>query len=508
MPVRSMRASGRSHQSRGERFPRPGGVARAVRIALAVLVLGSLSIAGIERPAAGASPNSTLGIYVGPGDPGTADSLAGPLGGHLAYAMDFLDPSSWSAVTNPTWPVQVWAGHGYQMIWGVPMLPNSGGSMASGAAGAYDGNFRTLAQNFVAQGQGSSIIRIGWEFNGSWFPWGTSSSTPAQFAAYWIHIVNAMRSVPGANFRFEWNPTLLAGTPDPSAFYPGNSYVDIIGLDVYDTEWATYPGSSAEFAHMVSEPFGLNWLNTFSAAHGKPMAFPEWGLGWGPSAPNSGPVSAAGTEVSGGDDPGFVANMAGWIKTHNVVEATFWDYGTSRVDNGQNPLTLAALGADFAPGVSGNAPPTAPTTGSPGTSPTAPNPGAPGSAPVTPSTDSGPGYLMTASDGGVFSFGTPSLGSLGGQHLNAPIVGMAFDPATGGYYEVASDGGIFAFGAPYRGSMGGQHLNAPIVGMDLDPTTGGYYEVASDGGVFAFGAPSRGSMGGQHLNAPIVGIAS
>jgi len=44
-------------------------------------------------------------------------------------------------------------------------------------------------------------------------------------------------------------------------------------------------------------------------------------------------------------------------------------------------------------------------------------------------------------------------------------VGMAFDSATGGYYEVASDGGIFAIGAPARGSMGGQHLNAPVVGM-------------------------------------------
>jgi hypothetical protein len=30
---------------------------------------------------------------------------------------------------------------------------------------------------------------------------------------------------------------------------------------------------------------------------------------------------------------------------------------------------------------------------------------------------------------------------------------------------VASDGGIFAFGVPFVGSMGGQRLNAPIVGL-------------------------------------------
>jgi hypothetical protein len=77
---------------------------------------------------------------------------------------------------------------------------------------------------------------------------------------------------------------------------------------------------------------------------------------------------------------------------------------------------------------------------------------------------------------------------------------------TGGYWEVASDGGVFAFNAPFEGSMGGSHLNAPIVGIAADPVTGGYWEVASDGGVFAFNAPFEGSMGGSHLNARIVGI--
>jgi hypothetical protein len=36
--------------------------------------------------------------------------------------------------------------------------------------------------------------------------------------------------------------------------------------------------------------------------------------------------------------------------------------------------------------------------------------------------------------------------------LNAPIVGMATDSATGGYWLVASDGGIFSFNAPFDGA--------------------------------------------------------
>jgi predicted outer membrane repeat protein len=121
------------------------------------------------------------------------------------------------------------------------------------------------------------------------------------------------------------------------------------------------------------------------------------------------------------------------------------------------------------------------------------------------------GYWMVGNDGGIFNYGNAGFhGSMGGQHLNAPIVAMASTTDGGGYWEVASDGGIFNFGdAGYHGSMGGQHLNAPIVGIAATPDGGGYWEVASDGGIFNFGdAHFYGSMGGQHLNKPIVGIAS
>ena len=70
---------------------------------------------------------------------------------------------------------------------------------------------------------------------------------------------------------------------------------------------------------------------------------------------------------------------------------------------------------------------------------------------------------------------------------------------------------MFAFGdATFYGSMGGAHLNAPIVGIAAAPTGNGYWPlVGSDGGVFAFGgARFYGSIGSAHLNAPIVGIAA
>jgi hypothetical protein len=145
-------------------------------------------------------------------------------------------------------------------------------------------------------------------------------------------------------------------------------------------------------------------------------------------------------------------------------------------------------------------------------------------------TPDGGGYWLVASDGGVFSFGDATYaGSMGAKHLNAPIVGMAaspgaLNPNTGafssdGYWLVASDGGVFSFGnAGFFGSMGGHHLNAPIVAISASPgvlnlstftlNSNGYWLVASDGGVFNFGqAGFFGSQGSSKLNASVVGIA-
>jgi len=121
------------------------------------------------------------------------------------------------------------------------------------------------------------------------------------------------------------------------------------------------------------------------------------------------------------------------------------------------------------------------------------------------------GIVLTALDGGVFNYGTTQFhGSMGGQRLNAPVVGIAATPDGAGYWLASSDGGVFAFGsARFYGSMGGQHLDRPIVGIAATPDGRGYWLVASDGGVFTFGdAQFHGSMGGLHLNAPVVGIAA
>jgi hypothetical protein len=349
------------------------------RISRATCAIAALSLAaatlvgglGAGEGAGAAGGPSSLGVYVGYQAPNGVTSFGRTLGQQPPFAMDFLDGDSWTDLVN-TAPAYMaaWKNSGDTMIWGLPMLPNagSGASLSQGATGAYNSYFLKIAQDMVAGGEGSSIVRPGWEFNGGWFSWAANGQA-SSFIAYWQQIVTTMRSVPGQNFTFEWNPTAGdQGIGNLANYYPGNNYVDYIGLDLYDQSWGSYPGIASEWNTYLTEPYGLNWLASFAASQGKQITLPEWGLGEGPGN-NGGAVNDPGTNVSGGDDATFINDMAQWISNHNVYNATFWDYGSSLLSTRSNPLSLAAFVSDFG-GAAVSLPGSTTTTTSPPTTTT------------------------------------------------------------------------------------------------------------------------------------------
>jgi hypothetical protein len=337
-------------------------------LVIAVLVATVLAFVAIPAAEGGTeSASSVLGVYVGYQAPATVKAFGNSIGAQPAYAMDFLDGDSWSALVDsaPSY-FAAWKGSGYSMVWGIPILPNATAySLADGAAGDYNSYFLTLAQDMMAGGQGSSIVRIGWEFNGGWFPWAANGQAAA-FIGYWQQIVDTMRSVAGQDFKFEWNPTAGdLGVGNLANYYPGSAYVDYLGLDVYDQNWSTYPGGAAEFANIESEGYGLNWLSSFAAAQGKSIVLPEWGLGT--VAGDGGlPYTAENVQTSGGDDPTFINDMAQWIQANGVVEATYWQFGIDALSPTSNPNSYAAFVSDFG----GGSPPRTTTTTTSGSPPT------------------------------------------------------------------------------------------------------------------------------------------
>ena len=285
-----------------------------------------------------------LGDYAGWVTPSGIASFASKTGAHVSLASDYLDRvDGWAAMASGGGEGG-WHSSGLRLVLGVPVIPGgSGGSLASGATGAYNPYFATLAQNLVAQGEGNAILRLGWEFNGTWYPWSVASNGDAQnFAAFWRQIVSTMRAVPGQSFAFLWNPNSGGNQNwDLAQAYPGSGYVDYIGTDVYDEFWGSPKTPQNSWSSLMTESWGLNWLSAFAAAQGRPIAMPEWS------------VTIRSDGYGMGDDPYFITQFGNWIASNNVAFTCMFAFNDTAggqdndITDGNFPNALAAFRAVF-----------------------------------------------------------------------------------------------------------------------------------------------------------------
>lgn len=117
-------------------------------------------------------------------------------------------------------------------------------NLASIAAGRHDGYLSSYAKAVRAYHR-PVIISFGHEMNGYWYPWGYKHTSPATFVAAWRHIVTVFRVAGAQNVTWLWtinNIHKQAGVPSPGPWWPGNSYVNWVGIDGY------YINSSSVFA--------------------------------------------------------------------------------------------------------------------------------------------------------------------------------------------------------------------------------------------------------------------
>ena len=119
--------------------------------------------------------------------------------------------------------------------------------------------------------------------------------------------------------------------------------------------------------------------------------------------------------------------------------------------------------------------------------------------------NTGTGYQLLTSNGGVHNFGAPWWGSAAGTlPTGVTAVALATDPVTGGYWILKSDGGVANYNAPWYGSMTGIIPPGQTV-TAIAPSRGGYLILTSNGGVHNFGAPWWGSAAGT-LGAGVTAI--
>jgi beta-mannanase len=212
----------------------------------------------------------------------------------------------------------------------------------AGAAGSYNSYATALATNLVSAGFQNSVIRMGAEMNGTWdvdrLP--VSSANWPAWVGTWQEIITTMRAVSGANFLFCWNVNSAYQNLDFASFYPGDTYVDIIGIDQYDAAASVPDPGPTRWAAIAAQADGPTALAAFAATHSKPVAVPEWGT-----------VSSGFGTGYGGDDGYFVAGIAGWMASIPLAFQCYYNsYGADvlPLDPSVAPNTLAAYKAAFA----------------------------------------------------------------------------------------------------------------------------------------------------------------
>jgi hypothetical protein len=211
---------------------------------------------------------------------------------------------------------------GHQLVDTQDLIPDSEAKNLNWTAECVAVEFDTYAtqyaKNMIAAGFGYSVIRLGHEMNGTWEidDVGTTVAEWHEWGECFAQEVKAMRAVPGAHFLFDWNVNGRYRNIPLADYYPGNAFVDIIGISQYDESGYYLPpvGSPARWKALASEPMGLDVVYAFARLHHKPLSIPEWA-----------------TVVKIGDDGNYVAHMGAFVTSHDVAYQAWFNVGNDNI---------------------------------------------------------------------------------------------------------------------------------------------------------------------------------
>lgn len=216
-------------------------------------------------------------------------------------------------ITSPQYGYTDWVAQApqrRQLVLEVDLIPASLANVEdplsweqSCASGDFNSYATDLGTNLVAAGLQNSVIRLGPEMNGIWEEdyVGPTATEQRLWATCFANEVTALRQAPGEHFLMDWDVNACTQNIPYANFYPGNAYVDILGLDIYDVS-CTSPYTPESFTKLANEVAGISSFERFAAARKLPMSFPEWGL----------------KKVPAGDDPGYIAGMGAIFDRRDV----------------------------------------------------------------------------------------------------------------------------------------------------------------------------------------------
>ncbi|HMR48176.1 MAG TPA: glycosyl hydrolase [Arachnia sp.] len=252
---------------------------------------------------------------------------------------------TWEKIRTSEWHITTFDASPAVLSYGLPLLPvNSGDTLLDVAEGKQDAVFREVADLLVAHGRGTTIVRVGWEANGAWFPWNATANTAEDFKAAYRRVVSVMKEqAPDLIFDFDigCGVSLRGQTQRLDALtmlYPGDDVVDLIGCDTYDWHHTTVTDEASwKLTQRPKNSPGIADVADFAKARGKGLSYPEWGV-------------ASEEEGGAGDNPFFIEKMRGFFEDHSdilVLEAYFSEPETSLANSIWDPVQMPLASEEY-----------------------------------------------------------------------------------------------------------------------------------------------------------------
>lgn len=201
------------------------------------------------------------------------------------------------------------------------MISWDGVGLSEVTGGGSDTLIAKAARNLAAQPK-PLLLRWGWEMNGNWFAWDGShnGNDPKRFITAWKRLHRIFREEGADNVAWVWSPNWNSG-PDVAwnqmkHYYPGDEYVDWVGVSGYNFDGE----SPTKLYRGIAEAYGDR----------KPIIFSEY----------------ASMDHGGSSKADWIGDLSAFVRKTPAIKAMVWfDTDTHSDTNFRVDSTSGALAA-------------------------------------------------------------------------------------------------------------------------------------------------------------------
>ncbi|MDR1247251.1 MAG: endoglucanase [Clostridiales Family XIII bacterium] len=196
--------------------------------------------------------------------------------------------------------------------------PGENNTVYSILNGGYD-EFLTDYAEQVAAFEHPVLFRLGNEMNGDWCPYAgyNTSRDPWIFVEFYRYVYSFFEKAGARNVIWVWNPNGKSFPDftwnDALMYYPGDDYVDVVGLTAYNTG-NFYQGETWKSFSELYDSIYYNYVEKYD----KPLMITEFA-----------------SAVLGGDKNQWVSDMFAHIRYYNRIKVAVWWDGADYDENGR-----------------------------------------------------------------------------------------------------------------------------------------------------------------------------